>query len=1009
MEKFTPMSSSVRKKTIIDVTFSSLIDEIDFNQKCISLVDQWYSDKKPVGPNFGILDHFSLEETVEYINSLNKKTSKNKASNLLKGSYEGGTGGKFCKIGSSILFYDIDVKRKTENKKAENPNLLDPKLNSDVFDYLKTISLFVFRSHSGYGIAGALYVPYLKDLLVDKKDLHKKIGDQICSELTKLIYSEINIIVKFDEKQNAFRQLRKVYPQDIPVEINRNPIQVNIIVTEEDHITHTGVPIFKNDYGFKGSIRYQFNEYTPIEDALTTSGFSKVSNNRWHHPSSTSASTGQVNFESNTFYSHSSSYGEGLLTPFDLYARSYGMNSYEFTNYLKTQYDYELIPAEKDDVESAIVKLNNENLGSQDIYDICSPLLSLSIPERYDFIKKLNVSRTVKIHVHEYLQITDLSIKYDYEVKVDKYLSEGLDEIMDVVNKYEKTCIFAGTGYGKTRAIIEFFKAKEERCIFLVPLQSIATQTSSEYNIPYLTGDSSAIYHSRVKTSNIFVATYEQGVKHIETSDFDYVVIDEFHKIYTSNNYRSVLVPLAFLINKSQSKIIGLTGTPSNIIKNLGYNIVKCEKNKRLEREIIERFTNRIGHFTAIDHIKRHGGKCLIRLNSKNNLDSIKAELVENLDYDESEVLVLFSERKVKKSAEYKSLIETGFFPNYVKIVLTTGVIDEGVNIYHKDFDSVVFLESTVMNPRPEPIAQFFNRLRRHDTKTKYYLYRRYSPKHVYSYMNEQEHYNNTILTLKNWKNQLEDYHTYSDVFNNDKYFLSDSTINEPYVAYNTTLTSFERFTSYMLDEYLRNYNIAIVRDDKFKPKVIDRSFKRKWDKDTKLEIRDLWANHLDTIFSALKYEANNPHIKDDFKEVEFEWEEELIGIVLKHIKVFEKYYTYHERLSLLVDDPNVYILGDNSLTSIQKLNNELYKLETISILNNPKTSADRANKEQIMSLINGLIDKGGFSRNDIDKSLENLKLINKPSYQAIEQILKQFCRMTYNKKTKTYNVKEKW
>ena len=77
--------------------------------------------------------------------------------------------------------------------------------------------------------------------------------------------------------------------------------------------------------------------------------------------------------------------------------------------------------------------------------------------------------------------------------------------------------------------------------------------------------------------------------------------------------------------------------------------------------------------------------------------------------------------------------------------------------------------------------------------------------------------------------------------------------------------------------------------------------------------------------------------------------------------------------------------------------------------MNNPKTSADRANREQIMSLINGLIDKGKFTRNDIDKSLVSLKLINKPSYQAVEQILKQFCRMTYNKKTKTYSVKEKW
>ncbi|MDB9721364.1 hypothetical protein OAA67_05780, partial [Winogradskyella sp.] len=298
------------------------------------------------------------------------------------------------------------------------------------------------------------------------------------------------------------------------------------------------------------------------------------------------------------------------------------------------------------------------------------------------------------------------------------------------------------------------------------------------------------------------------------------------------------------------------------------------------------------------------------------------------------------------------------------------------------------------------------NRVRHHNIKTKYYLYRRYSSKHVYSYMNEQEHYNNTILTLENWKNQFEDYPTYSDVFNNDKYFLSDSTINEPYVAYNTTLTSFERFTPYMLDEYLRNYNMTILRDNNFKPKVIDRSFKRKWDKDTKLEIRDLWANHLDTIFSALKYEANNPHIKDDFKEIEFHWEEELIDIVLQHIKVFEKYYTYYIKLSGLVDDPNKYIIEESSLASIQKLNNQIYFLETMATINNPRTEADKANKGRVLLLINGLIDKGKFTRRDIDKELDKLNLIHKPSYQIMEKILKQFCELTFNKKTKTYTVK---
>ena len=48
-------------------------------------MDQWYSDQKPEGPNYGVLDCFSIEEAVVYINELPQKTSKNNAPNFLKG------------------------------------------------------------------------------------------------------------------------------------------------------------------------------------------------------------------------------------------------------------------------------------------------------------------------------------------------------------------------------------------------------------------------------------------------------------------------------------------------------------------------------------------------------------------------------------------------------------------------------------------------------------------------------------------------------------------------------------------------------------------------------------------------------------------------------------------------------------------------------------------------------------------------------------------------------------
>ena len=56
--------------------------------------------------------------------------------------------------------------------------------------------------------------------------------------------------------------------------------------------------------------------------------------------------------------------------------------------------------------------------------------------------------------------------------------------------------------------------------------------------------------------SNIFVSTYEQGVKRIETRSFDDVIINQFHNIFTSNNYKEILPSLVTLIEKKKLKQI---------------------------------------------------------------------------------------------------------------------------------------------------------------------------------------------------------------------------------------------------------------------------------------------------------------------------------------------------------------------------------------------------------------------------------------------------------------------
>ena len=60
----------------------------------------------------------------------------------------------------------------------------------------------------------------------------------------------------------------------------------------------------------------------------------------------------------------------------------------------------------------------------------------------------------------------------------------------------------------------------------------------------------------------------------------------------------------------------------------------------------------------------------------------------------------------------------------------------------------------------------------------------------------------------------------------------------------------------------------------------------------------------------------------------------------------------------------------------------------------------------QIVSNMEFTLIKSKIQSTNGHKSLDGLNLINKPSYQVMEEILKQFCKLTYNKKTKTYTVK---
>jgi hypothetical protein len=98
--------------------------------------------------------------------------------------------------------------------------------------------------------------------------------------------------------------------------------------------------------------------------------------------------------------------------------------------------------------------------------------------------------------------------------------------------------------------------------------------------------------------------------------------------------------------------------------------------------------------------------------------------------------------------------------------------------------------------------------------------------------------------------------------------------------------------------------------------------------------------------------------------------------------------------------------VGPKKLASIEALNNQLFFLESMATINNPKTVADYRSKERLEDVRDMLLNKETFTKQDIDDVFSRYPLIKKPSLQTIKKFLDQYAAVTYNKQTKTYRVK---
>ena len=930
--------------------------KLELETPFFSEINNYYCNSKKKG--IPVKQQLSLSTLSERLNTIKHKLSKNSIS-ILKGLYQDGISGVFCYESVPFLFFDIDV------KKGENEHLLDSYANSKVFTKLLDIGVLVWRSDSGKGMAGVLYIPQLKDIKNIDRTKHLAIGNAITDYLTKTL----KVNAKFDKAQNKFRQVRYLAYQDEKRDINQTPYVFNYNITEVIKTSQIGIIQYRyedNRASF-GSIEYQFNKDNSIHTALLDNGFTQTTSNRYKHPRSSSKDTGEVGY--NLFFNYSSSFSEyKVFTPFKLYlAESYIYDLKRFYKDLKVKGYKDIEPEEnafKEAEKSLKKKATNR---SEQIFKACYDLVNAPYKNKVKFADDNAKTPAEKVQFYDYLKLKKLHIPYDESLPIKGYVSEKIESILDSADIDKKIIASAETGTGKTTAFVtKFHKHRpSKRLIILAPLTAIVDQIKAENNsIISLTGDSSPSDHTKAKTASLVVATYEQGYKHLKDHNtFDYVVIDEVHNLITANSYKSETITNLTYVLESY-RIIGLTGTVNILFKAIGYKLINIKKDSQAKVDVNFTIDNRPPLKIALQHLKNVEGKCILRVNSKTVAKAVEVELINSRQYNKDEILILYSDSHVKNSEDYKNLISQGEFNKKKRLVITTSLIDEGLSIRQEGFTDVVFIE-TEYNPMAESLKQFFARFRNPDQNRKNYFY--------YRETNNQNiiNYDPLYDFDKTKKKLIVDAETFDvnetdkkDISNTKYLYYDNNTVNDYMLAYDISSSFFKKLTT---EEYIyfleKNYNINFIINNEYKKIQIDTNKSKEVLKKEKKIITTSWLNQKDEILDALYELTNDSEIERTIAYMGLKPSDDIYELVSNNLKFFEKLQSSGSTMEKLgiknVDD---ILINQQKMipNSQQNINRKIKLHQNLDTIQNPKSTTDEINKTKMLNFIDaaGAIEK---------------------------------------------------
>lgn len=318
-------------------------------------------------------------------------------------------------------------------------------------------------------------------------------------------------------------------------------------------------------------------------------------------------------------------------------------------------------------------------------------------------------------------------------LKQGQYLSD----LSISIPKNKFTLIQAGTGVGKTTAIMEDCPKLHPIIIMLVPsvlkvkeLEASYADVSSsiQYRFYY---DKKSPTEDELNELNelVVVATYDKMEAIVSKLSIPQrknalLVIDECHKLYAAGSYRDDAInSIIFRINQKKGfkTVLFLTATftdhcwetlklPLDQIYKV--DLEEVDLKRSLEMLLIDKGNQFSFIPFVVERLKKMQEqgvrkKIIIRLNNRIKCERVAALLEK---FHSAHTLTIHS--KNKDSTEVQNFFTTQKIPSDVDVVFCTSIMDEAVNINNlRDELDSVFVVGT--DAHPEELVQFLGRLRK--------------------------------------------------------------------------------------------------------------------------------------------------------------------------------------------------------------------------------------------------------------------------------------------------------